>query len=155
MAIMYDGEIRMANLCIVASHSVNGVAALHTKLLKEEVLNDFYEEEPYKFNNKTNGIAHRRWLISCNPELANLITKLIGDGWIKDTSQLKKLEKYADDKDVLDKIGEIKHNNKVKLAKYIEETKGIKIDPDSIFDVQVKRLHAYKRQLLNILHVLY
>ena len=111
MAIMYDGEIRMANLCIVSSYSINGVAALHTKLLKEEVLNEFYEEEPYKFNNKTNGIAHRRWLINSNPELANLITELIGDEWIKDTTQLKKLEEFVDDESVLNRLEDIKFNN--------------------------------------------
>lgn len=155
MAIMYDGEIRMANLCIIASHSVNGVAELHTKLLKQEVLKEFYEEEPYKFNNKTNGIAHRRWLISSNPELSNLITKLIGDKWIKDTSHLKELEKFVDDENVLNKLEQIKFNNKVKLANYIKENNNIEVDPNSIFDVQVKRLHAYKRQLMNILHILY
>lgn len=154
MAIMYDGEIRMANLCIVSSYSVNGVAALHTKLLKEEVLKDFYKEEPYKFNNKTNGIAHRRWLISSNPELANLITELIGNKWIKDTIYLKDLEKFVDNENVLNRLEEIKFNNKVKLANYIKENNNISIDPNSIFDVQVKRLHAYKRQLMNILHVL-
>ena len=155
MAIMYDGEIRMANLCIVSSYSVNGVAKLHTKLLKEEVLKDFYNEEPYKFNNKTNGIAHRRWLISSNPELADLITELIGNKWIKDTEHLKELEKFVDNEEVLNRLEEIKFNNKVKLAKYIEETKGIKVNPNSIFDVQVKRLHAYKRQLMNVLHILW
>lgn len=154
MAIMYNGEIRMANLCIVASYSINGVAKLHTDLLKEEVLKDFYQEEPYKFNNKTNGIAHRRWLISSNPELANLITELIGNRWIKDTSHLKKLEKFVDDEEVLNRLEEIKFNNKVKLAEYIKENNNIEVDPNSIFDVQVKRLHAYKRQLMNILHVL-
>lgn len=154
MAIMYDNEIRMANLCIVGSHSVNGVAKLHTDLLKKEVLNDFYKEEPEKFNNKTNGIAHRRWLMTANPELTDLISELIGNQWIDDTNKLKDLEKFIDDKDVLDKLGKIKYNNKVKLAKYIEESKGIVVDPNSIFDVQIKRLHAYKRQLLNILHVL-
>ncbi len=154
MAIMYDDEIRMANLCIVSSYSINGVAELHTKLLKEEVLKDFYEEEPYKFNNKTNGIAHRRWLISSNPELANLITELIGNKWIKDTSQLKELEKFVDNENVLSRLEEIKFNNKVRLANYIKENNNIEVDPNSIFDVQVKRLHAYKRQLMNILHVL-
>lgn len=154
MAIIYDGEIRMANLCIVSSYSINGVAGLHTKLLKEEVLNDFYEEEPYKFNNKTNGIAHRRWLISSNPELANLITELIGNKWIKDTSHLKELEKFVDNENVLNRLEEIKFNNKLKLANYIKENNNITVDPNSIFDVQVKRLHAYKRQLMNILHVL-
>ena len=155
MAIMYDGEIRMANLCIVSSYSVNGVADLHTRLLKQEVLKDFYDEEPSKFNNKTNGISHRRWLISSNPELSHLITDLIGDEWIKDPSKLKELERFADNKDILNKLHEIKYNNKVKLAKYIKVTKNIKVSPDSIFDVQIKRLHAYKRQLMNIMHVLY
>ena len=111
MAIMYDGEIRMANLCIVASYSVNGVAKLHTKLLEEEVLKDFYDEEPYKFNNKTNGIAHRRWLISSNPELSDLITELIGNKWIKDTRNLKRLEKFVDDEKVLNRLEKIKFNN--------------------------------------------
>ena len=155
MAIMYEDEIRMANLCIVGSYSVNGVAKLHTKLLKEEVLKDFYDKEPYKFNNKTNGIAHRRWLISANEELSDLITELIGDSWIKDTNNLKKLEKFANDEEVLERLEKIKFNNKVRLANYIEETKGIKVNPNSIFDVQVKRLHAYKRQLMNVLHILY
>ncbi len=155
MAIMYNGEIRMANLCIVSSYSINGVAALHTKLLKEEVLRDFYDEEPYKFNNKTNGIAHRRWLISCNPKLSDLITELIGDEWIKDTSKLKELEKFIEDEEVLNRLEKIKLDNKIRLADYIEKTKGIKIDPNSIYDVQIKRLHAYKRQLMNILHVLH
>ena len=155
MAIIYNGEIRMANLCIVASYSVNGVAKLHTKLLEEEVLKDFYDKEPYKFNNKTNGIAHRRWLMSSNPELSDLITELIGEKWKKDTRHLKELEKFVNDKDVLNRLEKIKFNNKVNLARYIEETQGIKVDPNSIFDVQVKRLHAYKRQLLNVLHILY
>ncbi|MGM9535592.1 MAG: glycogen/starch/alpha-glucan phosphorylase, partial [Intestinibacter sp.] len=109
----------------------------------------------YKFNNKTNGIAHRRWLMSCNKELSDLITSLIGDDWKKDTAKLKDLEKYLDDKEVLDKVGQIKYNNKVKLADYVYEKQGIELNPNSIFDVQIKRLHAYKRQLLNILHILY
>lgn len=155
MRIIHNGEVRMAHLCIRGSHSVNGVAKLHTEILKNEELNDFYEDEPSKFNNKTNGIAHRRWLISCNKELSDLITSLIGDDWKKDTSKLKDLEKYLDDKKVLDKVGKIKYNNKVKLANYIYEKQGIKVNPDSIFDVQIKRLHAYKRQLLNLLHILY
>lgn len=155
MRIIHNGEVRMAHLCIRGSHSVNGVAKLHTEILKNEELNDFYEDEPYKFNNKTNGIAHRRWLINCNKELSDLITSLIGDDWKKDTSKLKDLEKYLDDKKVLDKVGKIKYNNKVKLTNYIYEKQGIKVNPDSIFDVQIKRLHAYKRQLLNLLHILY
>ena len=155
MRIINNGEVRMAHLCIRGSHSVNGVAKLHTEILKHEELNDFYNDEPYKFNNKTNGIAHRRWLMSCNKELSDLITELIGDDWKKDTSKLKDLEKYLDNKKVLDRVGEIKYNNKVKLADYIYEKQGIKVDPNSIFDVQIKRLHAYKRQLLNVLHILY
>ena len=155
MRIINNGEVRMAHLCIRGSHSVNGVAKLHTEILKHEVLKDFYNDEPYKFNNKTNGIAHRRWLMSCNKELSDLITELIGDDWKKDTSKLKDLEKYLDNKKVLDRVGEIKYNNKVKLADYIYEKQGIKVDPNSIFDVQIKRLHAYKRQLLNVLHILY
>ena len=155
MRIIHNGEVRMAHLCIRGSHSVNGVAKLHTEILKNEELNDFYVDEPYKFNNKTNGIAHRRWLMSCNKELSDLITSLIGEDWKKDTSKLKGLEKYLDDKKVLDKVGQIKYNNKVRLADYIYKKQGIEVNPNSIFDVQVKRLHAYKRQLLNILHILY
>lgn len=155
MRIINNGEVRMAHLCIRGSHSVNGVAKLHTEILEHEELKDFYNDEPYKFNNKTNGIAHRRWLMSCNKELSDLITELIGDDWKKDTSKLKDLEKYLDNKKVLDRVGEIKYNNKVKLAEYIYEKQGIKVDPNSIFDVQIKRLHAYKRQLLNVLHILY
>ncbi|MGM9531892.1 glycogen/starch/alpha-glucan phosphorylase [Intestinibacter sp.] len=155
MRIIHNGEVRMAHLCIRGSHSVNGVAKLHTEILKNEELHDFYEDEPYKFNNKTNGIAHRRWLMSCNKELSDLITSLIGDDWKKDTAKLKDLEKYLDDKDVLDKVGQIKYNNKVKLADYVYKKQGIELNPNSIFDVQIKRLHAYKRQLLNILHILY
>ncbi|MBU5336849.1 glycogen/starch/alpha-glucan phosphorylase [Intestinibacter bartlettii] len=155
MRIIYNGEVRMAHLCIRGSHSVNGVAKLHTKILEKEELKDFYQDEPYKFNNKTNGIAHRRWLMSCNKELSELITELIGDEWKKDTRKLKDLEKYLDDKKVLDRVGQIKYNNKVKLADYIYKKQGIQVDPNSIFDVQIKRLHAYKRQLLNVLHILY
>lgn len=155
MRIIYNGEVRMAHLCIRGSHSVNGVAKLHTEILEHEELKDFYNDEPYKFNNKTNGIAHRRWLMSCNKELSELISELIGEDWKKDTSKLKNLEKYLDDKNVLDRVGEIKYNNKVKFADYIYKKQGIQIDPNSIFDVQIKRLHAYKRQLLNVLHILY
>ena len=155
MSIIDNNDIKMANLSIVGSHSVNGVAKLHTELLKKEVLKDFYDHEPEKFNNKTNGIAHRRWLMSCNPELSDFITELIGDEWKRDTTKLKDLEKYLDDKKVLNRIGQIKHNNKVKLADYIYKKQGIQVDSDSIFDVQIKRLHAYKRQLLNVLHILY
>lgn len=155
MRIIYNDQVRMAHLCIRGSHSVNGVAKLHTEILEKEELKDFYNDEPYKFNNKTNGIAHRRWLMSCNKELSSLISELIGDDWKKDTAKLKQLEKYLENKKVLDRIGQIKYNNKVKLADYIYKNQGIKVDPNSIFDVQIKRLHAYKRQLLNVLHILY
>nr|WP_294572623.1 glycogen/starch/alpha-glucan phosphorylase [uncultured Romboutsia sp.] len=155
MSIIDNNDIKMANLSIVGSHSVNGVAKLHTELLKKEVLKDFYEHEPQKFNNKTNGIAHRRWLISANSELSDLITELISKDWKKDTSKLKELESYINDKTVLDKIGKIKYYNKERLAKFIKEKYNIDINPNSIFDVQIKRLHAYKRQLLNALHILH
>ena len=146
---------KMANLSIVGSHSVNGVAKLHTELLKKEVLKDFYDHEPEKFNNKTNGIAHRRWLISSNTELSDLITGLISEDWKTDTRKLKELEAHRNDKAVLEKIGQIKYNNKERLAKFIKEKYDIDVNPNSIFDVQIKRLHAYKRQLLNALHILH
>lgn len=155
MSIIDNNDIKMANLSIVGSHSVNGVAKLHTELLKKEVLKDFYEHEPEKFNNKTNGIAHRRWLISANSELSDLITGLISEDWKTDTNKLKELEIYRNNKDVLEKIGEIKYRNKERLAKFIKEKYDIDVNPNSIFDVQVKRLHAYKRQLLNALHILH
>ncbi|WP_330616156.1 glycogen/starch/alpha-glucan phosphorylase [Romboutsia sp. 13368] len=155
MSIIDNNDIKMANLSIVGSHSVNGVAKLHSELLKKEVLKDFYEDEPYKFNNKTNGIAHRRWLINANSELSELITELISEDWKKDTKKLKDLEAYKNDKDVLEKIGIIKYNNKKKLAKFIKDKYNIDVDPNSIFDIQIKRLHAYKRQLLNALHILH
>ncbi|MCC8098321.1 MAG: glycogen/starch/alpha-glucan family phosphorylase, partial [Eubacterium sp.] len=149
-----DGQIRMAWLAIVGSHSVNGVAALHTEILKHQELKDFYEIYPEKFNNKTNGITQRRWLGHANQELAALITETIGNGWYKDLTELEKLVPYADDPIFRQKFMDIKHNNKVKLAAYIKETNGIDIDPNSIFDIQVKRLHEYKRQLLNVLHII-
>jgi len=155
MSIIDNNDIKMANLSIVGSHSVNGVAKLHSELLKKEVLNDFYEYEPWKFNNKTNGIAHRRWLISANSELSDFITELISEDWKKDTNKLKDLEAYIKDKDVLEKIGKIKYNNKKRLAKFIKEKYNIDVNPNSIFDIQIKRLHAYKRQLLNALHILH
>ncbi|MBR1735967.1 MAG: glycogen/starch/alpha-glucan phosphorylase [Firmicutes bacterium] len=154
MAIVADGQIRMAYLAIVGSHSVNGVAALHTEILKNQELSDFYDIYPEKFNNKTNGITQRRWLGHANPELAAFITDKIGDKWYKDLSDLKKLEKFAGDKEFQKEFMEIKRVKKAQLADYFKSTKGIEIDPDSIFDIQVKRLHEYKRQLLNILHVL-
>lgn len=154
MAIMADGQIRMAYLAIVGSHSVNGVAALHTDILINQELKDFYEIFPDKFNNKTNGITQRRWLCHANPKLAEFITDKIGDSWHTDLSKLKELEKFADDTDFQNKFMDIKYQNKVELAQYFKATMGIDIDPNSIFDIQVKRLHEYKRQLLNILHVL-
>ena len=155
MAILYDGQVKMAHLAIVAGYSVNGVARLHTEILKKEQLKDFYEMMPQKFNNKTNGITQRRFLAHANPLLADWVTAHVGEGWITDLSQIRKLAPYADDIKAQQEFLEIKHQNKVRLAKYIKEHNGIDVDPDSIFDVQVKRLHEYKRQLLNILHVMY
>ena len=154
MAIVADGQIRMAWLAIVGSHSVNGVAALHTEILKNQELRDFYEIYPEKFNNKTNGITQRRWLGHANPALSELITSKIGDGWYTNLDELKKLVPLADDADFRSRFMEIKHNNKVELSNYFKATMGIEVNPDSIFDIQVKRLHEYKRQLLNILHVM-
>lgn len=154
MAIVADGQIRMAYLAIVGSHSVNGVAALHTDILKNQELKDFYDIFPERFNNKTNGITQRRWLGHANPELAKLITDTIGDKWTTDLNELKKLVPYADNDLFKKKFMRIKNNNKVKLAEYFKLTKGIDINPDSIFDIQVKRLHEYKRQLLNVMHIL-
>ncbi len=153
MAICSNGIVRMANLCVATCHSVNGVSALHSEILKDTIFHDFYKITPKKFTNVTNGIAHRRWLCQSNPELTAYITKLIGPGFIKDGMELEKLKKYADDKKVLDKFAEIKYENKVAFAQYIKETQGIDIDPSSVFDVQVKRLHEYKRQLLNALDI--
>ncbi|HNQ96963.1 MAG TPA: glycogen/starch/alpha-glucan phosphorylase [Treponemataceae bacterium] len=155
MGILGDGMIRMASLAIVGCFSVNGVAALHTQILKESALSDWYELFPSKFNNKTNGVTQRRWLMLSNPRLSAFITARIGSGWEKDLSRLKALEAFADDEASLDEFMDIKRNNKVDLAKYLKDSQNIFIDPDSIFDVQVKRLHEYKRQLLNILHVMY
>ena len=154
MAIIGNGQIRMAWLAIVGSHTVNGVAALHTEILKNSELKEWYELYPEKFQNKTNGITQRRWLLKSNPELAGLITELIGDKWITDLYELKKLEQYMEDDNVLNRLIEIKFHNKQKLAKYIKETTGIDVNPHSIFDIQVKRLHEYKRQLLNVLHIM-
>ncbi|MGN0292764.1 MAG: glycogen/starch/alpha-glucan phosphorylase [Lachnospiraceae bacterium] len=155
MAIIYDGQIRMANMAIVAGFSVNGVARLHTEILKNQELKDFYEMYPEKFNNKTNGITQRRFLLHGNPLLADWVTSKIGDEWITDLSKMKGLEIYATDPKCQAEFMEIKYQNKVRLAKYIKEHNNIDVDPNSIFDVQVKRLHEYKRQLLNILHVMY
>ncbi|WP_312072393.1 glycogen/starch/alpha-glucan family phosphorylase, partial [Anaerotignum propionicum] len=154
LAIIADGQIRMAYMAIVGSHSVNGVAALHTEILKNQELKDFYKLYPGKFNNKTNGITQRRWLLHANPQLAELITEKIGDGWITDLAQLEKILPYVEDEEFQKRFMEIKRANKVALAKYIKSAKGIDINPDSIFDIQVKRLHEYKRQLLNVLHII-
>jgi len=155
MAIIADGQVKMAYLAIEGSHSVNGVAALHTEILKHQELKDFYEIYPHKFNNKTNGITQRRWLLKSNPKLADLITNTIGDKWITDLSELKKLMIYKEDETFRKEFIEIKKHNKIKLAEYIKKHNNIDIDPDSIYDIQIKRLHEYKRQLLNILHVMY
>ncbi len=155
MAIIYDGQVKMANMAIVAGFSVNGVAKLHTEILKNQELKDFYQMFPEKFNNKTNGITQRRFLLHGNPLLADWITAHIGDEWITDLSRLDDLKVYADDAKAQQEFMNIKYQNKVRLAKYIEEHNGVVVDPRSIFDVQVKRLHEYKRQLLNILHVMY
>jgi len=155
MAIIQDGQVKMAHLAIAAGHSVNGVAALHTEILKKESLKDFYDMYPEKFNNKTNGITQRRFLLHGNQLLANWVTDRIGKDWITDLSQMKKLELYAEDRRMQHEFMNIKYQNKLRLAKYIKEHNGVDVDPRSIFDVQVKRLHEYKRQLLNILHVMY
>ena len=155
MAIIYDGQVKMAHLAIVGGHSVNGVARLHTEILEKQELRDFYEMMPEKFNNKTNGITQRRFLLHANPLLADWVTDHVGDEWITDLPALSRLRIYADDEKAQQEFMNIKYQNKVRLAKYIREHNGIEVDPRSIFDVQVKRLHEYKRQLLNILHVMY
>ncbi|MGN0420995.1 MAG: glycogen/starch/alpha-glucan phosphorylase [Acetatifactor sp.] len=155
MAILYDGQVKMAHMAIVAGYSVNGVARLHTEILKHESLKDFYEMFPERFNNKTNGITQRRFLLHGNPLLADWVTSKAGSGWITDLPQIAKLKELADDKKAQKEFMEIKYQNKVRLAKYILEHNGVEVDPNSIFDVQVKRLHEYKRQFLNILHVMY
>ena len=155
MAIIYDGQVKMAHLAIVGGHSVNGVARLHTEILEKQELRDFYEMMPEKFNNKTNGITQRRFLLHANPLLADWVTDHVGDEWITDLPALSKLRIYADDEKAQQEFMNIKYQNKVRLAKYIREHNGIEVDPRSIFDVQVKRLHEYKRQLMNILHIMY
>ena len=155
MAIIMDGQVKMAHLAIVAGFSVNGVAKLHTEILKKRELKDFYEMMPQKFNNKTNGITQRRFLLHGNPLLAKWVTEHVGDEWITDLPKIKELELYVDDEKAQHEFMNIKYRNKVRLAKYIKEHNGIDVDPRSIFDVQVKRLHEYKRQLMNILHVMY
>ena len=155
MAIVYNGQVHMAHLAIVAGYSVNGVARLHTEILKNQELKDFYQMMPEKFNNKTNGITQRRFLLHGNPLLADWVTEHIGSEWITDLPQIAKMKIYADDKKAQQEFMNIKYRNKVRLAQYILEHNGVEVDPRSIFDVQVKRLHEYKRQLLNILHVMY
>ena len=155
MAVIYDGQVHMARLAIVGGYSVNGVAKLHTEILKKQTLKDFYEMTPEKFNNKTNGITQRRFLLHGNPLLADWVTEYAGDGWITDLPKIEKIAKLADDTQAQKEFMEIKYKNKVRLAKYIKEHNGIDVDSNSIFDVQVKRLHEYKRQFMNILHIMY
>lgn len=155
LSIIHDGYVRMAYLAIVGSHSVNGVAKLHTELLKYQELADFYEYFPQKFNNQTNGITHRRWLLNSNGELANLITKTIGSDWIKSPNELSKLMDYTKDSAFQDKTYKIKSNNKINFSNFLSTNYGTSVDPSSIFDVQIKRLHAYKRQLLNVFHIMH
>ena len=155
MNIIKDGQIHMTNLAIYTAFSVNGVAALHTEILKKITFKEFYKYMPGKFNNKTNGVTHRRWLINSNPKLAELISSKIGEAWITDMDKIKAFEKYQSDEKVLKELVDIKLENKKKLAKYIKEHNGIEVDVNSIFDVQIKRLHAYKRQLMNVFHIIY
>ena len=155
MSILYKGQVRMAHLAIVGSFSVNGVAKLHTEILKNQELKDFYQLFPHKFNNKTNGITQRRFLLHGNPLLAEWVTAKIGDGWITDLTKINQLKRYAEDDNSLKEFMEIKYKNKQRLAEYIKAHNGIEVDPESIFDIQVKRLHEYKRQLLNILHIMH
>ncbi len=155
MAIIAHDQVKMAHLAIAGSHSINGVAHLHTEILKKREMNNFYQVFPEKFNNKTNGITHRRWLMKSNPGLSHLISQAIGDKWQIDPIYMKELERFSTDSSFLEELMKVKANNKEKLAKRIKEQNGIIVNPDSIFDVQVKRLHAYKRQLLNVLHIMY
>lgn len=153
-SVIFDGQVWMANLAVIGSHSVNGVSALHTEILKHDVHPDFNVIYPYKYNNKTNGISHRRFVLDANPALSGLISESIGDGWISDASQLEKLLLLKEDAAFLEKLGKVKRENKARLAAYIQHTEAIKVNPDAIFDVQVKRMHAYKRQLLNVLKIM-
>lgn len=153
-AILSNGQVKMANLCLATSHTINGVSALHSDILKHDVFADYYRMHPEKFTNVTNGITHRRWTAQANPRLAEFITEHIGDKWLKDADALQDLQKFMGDRQTLDRLAEIKHENKKDLAKYILEHNNVVVDPDSIFDVQVKRMHEYKRQLLNALNIL-
>ena len=155
LSIIEDGQVHMARLAIVGSHSVNGVAAIHTEILKSDTLKFFNRYYPKKFNNKTNGITHRRWLISANPELTALIDETIGDAWQKAPDQLSRLNDHVTDKAFLAELSKIKRLRKVELSDYIHAHGGVLVDPDMIFDVQVKRIHSYKRQIMNILHIMY
>ncbi len=155
MSVISNGNVNMANLCLTACHSINGVAALHTEILKHETFHDYYSVYPEKFKNVTNGVTPRRWLLKANPALADLITGAIGDGWIKNTAELDNLGKFADDAAFRESFAKIKHNNKIALANYIAEHNGITVDPNSLFDVQIKRLHEYKRQLMKAMHIVY
>ena len=155
MAVIANNEVRMHNLCLAACHKINGVSALHTEILKETIFHDYYQYTPERFLNVTNGIAYRRWLCQSNPELSALLKELIGDGFTKDANRLEDLMRCADDKTVLDRLAAIKRDNKLRLAKYIAHANGVNVNPDSLFDVQVKRLHEYKRQMLNVMHILY
>ncbi len=155
MAVIGDGQVRMANLCLACCHTVNGVSQLHTQILKDGIFHDYYELDNDSFTNVTNGIAYRRWLCQSNPGLTGYLKELIGDDFLKDATALEKLLPYRKNKDVLDHLMAIKRENKVRLADYIAKANGIKVSPDSIFDVQIKRLHEYKRQLLNVLHILH
>ena len=155
LSIIKNNQVHMANLGVIGSHSINGVAELHTEILKEDTFADFYQLFPQRFNNKTNGIVHRKWLLEANPGLTRFLKELIGDGFVQDPIQLEKLLKYSGDSQVKEKLGAIKHENKKKLADHILLTQGIKLNPHSIFDIQIKRIHEYKRQLLNILHIMY
>ncbi|MDX9873090.1 MAG: glycogen/starch/alpha-glucan phosphorylase, partial [Clostridia bacterium] len=154
IAVISDGAVKMANLAIVGSHSVNGVAQLHTDIMKNRVMNNFHALYPRKFNNKTNGISQRRWLLIANPALSDLLTRTLGSGWIEDPTQLEKLAAFAQDADMQEKIARIKRQNKERLAAFIYERLDLRVDPESIFDIQIKRIHLYKRQLLNAFHIM-
>jgi starch phosphorylase len=154
MSVIQGGQLHMVNLAVIGSHTVNGVADLHTAILKRDLLRDFYANFPYKFKNETNGVSHRRFLMCANPGLSELISEAVGDGWIKDMGEIRKLERFEDDAAFLQSLARVKRENKLRLAKYIKESQGLIVDPDSIFDVQVKRIHGYKRQLLNILKIM-
>ena len=155
MAVIADNQVRMANLCLACCHKINGVSSLHTQILEQGIFRDYYVLDKDRFTNVTNGIAYRRWLCQSNPGLTSFLTELIGDGFLKDANELEKLMKYHDDKTVLEQLQQIKHENKVRLADYVAKANGVYVSPDSIFDIQIKRLHEYKRQLLNVLHILY